>query len=220
LTKRLEQGASKQKVIRKVAIRVITLLVLGIIYNGGLSFEGVRFASVLGQIGIAYMIASLIFVYSKGIKQQLFWMAGILAGYSALQLLFPVSGFGRGVLTPEGSINSWIDQMLIPGKLYRPTYDPEGILCSLSASFLTLTGVVTGGILRSKAYSGNKKTLILVISGAVFLLVAILLSSFYPIIKRLWTSTFNLACATANSLSSTSNLLALSLAGFFPSSFE
>jgi len=60
LSRKLEQGVSKQKVIRKVAIRVVTLLVLGIIYNGGLSFESVRFASVLGQIGIAYLIASLI----------------------------------------------------------------------------------------------------------------------------------------------------------------
>ncbi len=193
LTRKLEQGASKQKVIRKVVIRVITLLVLGIIYNGGLSFESVRFASVLGQIGIAYMIASLIFVYSKGIKQQLFWMGGILAGYSALQFLFPVPGHGMGVLTAEGSINSWIDQAILPGRLYGHTYDPEGPLCCLSASFVTLSGVVAGGILRSKIYSGNKKALILVISGALFLLVAILLSPVYPIIKRIWTATFDLA---------------------------
>ena len=194
LSRKLEQGASRQVIIRKVAIRVIILIILGIIYNGGLSFEKVRFASVLGQIGIAYMIASLIFLYTKNIKQQLYWMAGILVGYSALQLIVPVPGSAMGVLTAEGSINSWIDRMLIPGTLYRGgPYDPEGILSSISASFMTLTGVVTGGLFRSKNYSGNKKTLILIISGVVLLLAGILLSSFYPIIKRIWTSTFNMA---------------------------
>jgi len=85
--------------------------------------------------------------------------------------------------------------MLLPGRLHSTTYDPEGILCTISASFMTLSGVVTGEILSMKRYSGNKKTIILTIAGIVLLITGIILSSFYPLIKRIWTSTYNLAAS-------------------------
>jgi predicted acyltransferase len=192
LGRKLELGTSNREILVKVLRRTLLLIVLGIVYNGGLSFEQVRFASVLGQIGIAYFIAAMIFLYARKVTSQVAWLVGILLGYSAIQFLVPVPGIGMGVLTPEGSVNSWIDQLLLPGRLHGGTYDPEGILCTLSASAITLTGTLAGRVLQRDVWSGNKKALILALSGVGFLLLGLSFSPVYPIVKRIWTTTFNL----------------------------
>ncbi len=96
------------------------------------------------------------------------------------------------VINPDGSVNSWLDQLILPGRLYKPTFDPEGVLCSISAIAITLTGAITGNFLRNENYTGNKKTMIIAFTGVVFLIFGFLLSPFYPIIKKAWTTTFNL----------------------------
>ena len=193
LTRKLESGTPKRDLIRKVIKRAAILIVLGVIYNKGLSFENVRFASVLGQIGVAYLIGSLIVLHTKGIKSQLIWFAGIIFGYAAVQLLVPVPGHGMGNLTAEGSVNSWIDQLVLPGRLHGQVYDPEGILCAISASAMTLLGAITGEFIRSNKHSGNRNASILFAAGAILLLVGFAVSPVYPIVKKIWTSSFNLA---------------------------
>ena len=128
-----EQGVPRSSLTKKVFKRAIILVVLGMFYNGVFrnGFEDPRFASVLGQIGLAYLFASLIVLYTKSFRQRLYWLAGILIGYSLIQLLVPVPGFGAGVLTPEGCINGYIDRLFLPGKLHGGLYDPEGC-CALS----------------------------------------------------------------------------------------
>jgi predicted acyltransferase len=193
LKRKLENGTPKKELIHKVVKRAVILIVLGVVYNGGLSFTEVRFASVLGQIGIAYLIAAVIVLNTKNIKNQIIWVFGVMLGYSVIQLLISVPNFGIGNLTAEGSVNAWIDQMILPGRMHRPSYDPEGILCTLSASVMTLTGAIAGGFIRSNKYSGNKNAQIIVASGVLFLVVGLLISPYYPIVKRIWTTPFNLA---------------------------
>ncbi|MBT3384830.1 MAG: DUF5009 domain-containing protein [Prolixibacteraceae bacterium] len=191
---KLEKNVPKTKLFWKVFKRMTILILLGILYNGTFrrGFDGGRVASVLGQIGIAYFFASLIVIYFKSFRSRLIWLGGILFVYGLVQLLVPVPGFGAGVLTPEGSINGFIDQLLLPGRLHGGTFDPEGILCSLSATGIALMGTVAGNILRKKRTSDWQKIGYLVFSGVVSILLALILSPFYPIIKSVWTSTFNL----------------------------
>ncbi len=137
---------------------MIILVILGIIFNGTLrdGFANARYASVLGQIGIAYFIASMILIHTHSFKARLFWLVGILAGYAALQLWVPVPGHGAGVLTPEGCINSYIDRNFLPGRMGQGTFDALGLLCILSASAVTLMGSFAGQILIKKEY-GNQE---------------------------------------------------------------
>ncbi|MDI9605707.1 MAG: DUF5009 domain-containing protein [Bacteroidota bacterium] len=202
ITKR-ERGVPRSSLTKKVFKRAIILVVLGMFYNGVFQngFENPRFASVLGQIGLAYLFASLIVLYTKSFRQRLYWLAGILVGYSLLQLLVPVPGFGAGVLTPEGCINGYIDRLLLPGRLYGGVYDPEGLLCVVSATGITLMGTFAGNILRDRKTTETKKVLKLLAIGAVTVLVALLLSLFYPIIKKCWTTTFNLLAGGISFLS-------------------
>ncbi len=79
----LEEGKSKSKVVLKVIKRGLILVLLGIVANNGLQIKPlpeIRFASVLGRIGIAYMIANIIYLYSS-YRTQIIWFASLLIGY-------------------------------------------------------------------------------------------------------------------------------------------
>ncbi len=191
---KLQKNVSKKKLLGKVFKRLVLLFVLGLLYNGAFQngFANARIASVLAQIGVGYFFASLIVIYFESFRSRIIWVVGILVGYGVLQLLVPVPGFGAGVLDKTGSINSYIDQLFLPGRLYETTYDPEGILCSLSATGITLLGTIAGNILRRKKTTDWQKIGYLVATGVGLIILALLFSSFYPIIKRVWTSTFNM----------------------------
>ena len=191
---KLQKGVPVKKLLLKIIRRVIVLIILGLIYNGLLKFDfdNLRFASVLGQIGIAYGIAAVIVLFSQKITTPLYWCIGILLTYAAVQLFVPVPGCGAGVLTPHGCINGYIDRMILPGKLYGKVFDPEGLLCIVSASVIVLFGVQAGFLLRSEKFNGYHKTAILACAGVCLIILSVVLSPIYPCIKAAWTSTFNL----------------------------
>ncbi len=190
---KLDKSVPRKKLLGKAFKRMVILIVLGILYNGTFKngLAGGRFPSVLGQIGVGYFFAALIYIYFPTIKNRIIWLAGILVGFGVIQLLIPVPGVGAGVLTPEGCINGYIDRMLLSGHIYRESFDPEGILCSLSATGVTLMGTFAGSILKTKKSDWQKIGQMSAI-GAGFVVLALAVSTFYPIIKSCWTSTFNM----------------------------
>jgi predicted acyltransferase len=201
---RLEKGSSKKEVVLKTAKRMLILILLGIIFNGILrnGFSNARYASVLGQIGISYFIASVIIIYTKLLRTQLFWLCGLLVSYAVVQMMIPVPGIGAGILTPTGCINGYIDQLLLPGRLaYGPNaemvsgngvFDALGLLCIISATGVTLMGYFAGRIILQKDSLPQKKFLILVAIGTGLILLSLCISPFYPIVKKCWTSTYNM----------------------------
>ena len=197
ITSKQEKGIIRTVLIRKITRRMLLLVAFGLVYNGVLQngFPGMRAASVLAQIGISYFFASLIVLYTSSVRARIFWLVSILGGISILQLLVPVPGFGSGVITPEGSINAWIDQHLLPGKLLYGTYDPEGILCIVSATSVTLMGAIAGHILRNKNTAASRKAGLLLLSGVVLVTLALAMSPAYPVIKKIWTVPFNMLTA-------------------------
>lgn len=194
IVSKLEKHVSKSELAKKAVKRGFILVILGLVYNGVFTngFENPRTASVLAQIGLAYMFAALIVIYSKTFRSTLYWLGGILFGVGILQLLVPVPGIGAGVLTPEGCINGYIDRMFLPGRLYGGTFDPEGLLCIVSAITVTLMGSVAGHFLRDKKTTDQQKIKTLSIIGVSAIALALLFSTFYPIIKACWTGSFNL----------------------------
>jgi len=180
------------------------LISLGIIFNGILrnGFSNARYASVLGQIGISYFIASLIVIYNKSVKTQLFWLCGLLVGYAVVQLLIPVPGIGAGILTPSGCMNGYVDRLFWPGRMAygadaeliagNGVFDALGLLCIISATGVTLMGYFAGRILLQNDSAPKKKLRILVAIGVGLIVLSLCISPFYPIIKKCWTTTYNL----------------------------
>ena len=111
----LADGKTKQQVMLRVIKRGLILVLLGLIYNNGLQIRplaDIRFSSVLGRIGIAYMLANIIYIYAKE-KMQIIWFAGLLIGYWLILKLTSAPGFPLGDLTMEGNFASYVDRTIL-----------------------------------------------------------------------------------------------------------
>ena len=192
---RLERGDPAWKIAWKILSRTALLVLLGMIYNGLLSGNPAqpRLASVLGQIGIAWGIAATLYMMVQRVRTRLSILLGLLLLVTVLQLWVPVPGHGAGELTPDGAINCWLDRQCLPGRLYGKTFDPEGLLCILSASAVTIAGTLVGDPLRvGGACSWQRAGLQLLVGAGIAGLGWLCWHFGYPPVKALWTATFDL----------------------------
>lgn len=174
-------------ILFKLWKRAAILILAGLLVNGALSWTvDMRCASVLGLIGLACAISGTCVI----LLQQTRYIA---AAAISLAGLVTVLQFTGGDFTPAGSVNAWIDSRWCPGKLIDGTYDPEGLLCIISASALCLCGCLTGKFLQLQQFSTLKRALLMLAVGAGLFCTALLLDSSYPIIKKIWTGSFILA---------------------------
>lgn len=174
--------------------RTLILIFLGMVVNGLFKWEGyenTRFASVLGRIALSTFLAALIYL-NFSLRKQLVWLLGILLGYYIIMIAIPVPGFGNGILTPEGNLAAYVDRLLLPGKLHRAVYDPEGLLSTIPAIATALLGVFTGTFLNTKSnrLSLVRKAFYLLIAGIILVSLGLLWNLVFPVNKNMWTSSF------------------------------
>ena len=195
--KQLAKGKNRTDLLKRVIKRGIILVLLGIIYNNGLeikSIEEIRFGSVLGRIGLAYMFANIIYLYANQ-RNQILWFFSLLIGFWGLIIFFSAPGFLAGDLSIEGNIVSYLDRMIMPGKLFLGIHDPEGLFSTIPAISTALLGIYTGNILINTAVNKRKQTTFKLITISFLLIIAAQIwNLFFPINKNLWTSSFVLQC--------------------------
>jgi predicted acyltransferase len=109
--------------------------------------------------------------------------------YWLVMALVPAPGGAAGDLTPEGNVGAWLDRTILGGHLWRPRWDPEGLLSTLPAISTALLGVVAGLWLGSAA-PPHRKAAGLLIAGAASVALAYAWHPIFPINKNLWTSSF------------------------------
>jgi predicted acyltransferase len=198
--KQLEQGVNKsvtkKNIYRSLIKRTIILILLGMVVNGALQLQGyenTRFASVLARIALSCFFAALIYL-NASLRNQIIWFVVLLIGYWAIMMLVPVPGYGAGVLTPDGNLEAYIDRILLPGKLHRKVYDPEGLLSTLPAIASALLGVFAGQFLRwsQQQWNPRKIAISLFTAGIILIATGWLWGFVFPINKNLWTSSFAL----------------------------
>jgi len=188
----LERGTDKQKLLYRAIRRGLILFVLGLIYNNHLQIKPlaeIRFGSVLGRIGIAYMFANIIYLYTKQ-RGQIIWFGSLLIGYWLLLKFASAPGYPPGDLTMEGNFASYIDRCIMPGKLYLGIHDPEGLCSTVPAIGTALLGIFAGNLLRNSPMPQQKKVARLLIGGVAAILLSLLWNFDFPINKNLWTSSF------------------------------
>jgi predicted acyltransferase len=183
-------GKSDRQIYLKIVRRGIVLVLLGFVYNGLFRFDfaTMRYASVLGRIGLAWMFAALLYK-SFGTKVCIAIAAAILVGYWLLMWL------ATGSATPysfDDNLVGAIDRILLPGRLHERTFDPEGLFSTLPAIVTALLGMFTGQFVRQPAerFSGTKKTVYMIAAAALLLVAGCVWSYWFPLNKKLWTSTF------------------------------
>lgn len=193
-TKQVDAGASRARIYRKVFVRALVLFLLGIVYNGCLSrpLSEWRFASVLARIGFAWMFAAIIYMNTRRNSTRLAIMAAILVGYWAALRFIPVPDIpvGAGPFSFEGNLCAYVDRLVLPGRLYDGTMDPEGVLGVIPAVVTAMLGMLAGQFVRREGMSGGRKVLLMFAAAAVLLAIGLVWSRWFPINKKLWSSTF------------------------------
>ena len=181
---------------RGLVIRAVILFAIGVLYSGGISrgLDGVRWLGVLQRIALASLGAGLLSLW-LGARSLAATCVALLLGYWALLAFVPAPGRIPGDLREGHNIVNWFDAQYLPGRKYDGDHDPEGILSTLPAIANCLLGVLAGIFLRSTRTEGSRKSLLLVAGGAALLALGLLWSVPFPMIKKLWTSSFVLfAC--------------------------
>ncbi len=154
--------------------------------------QNVRFPSVLGRIAIAWFLAMAISLWFAH-RGRIVCIVGLLLGYWAAMKLIPLPGHVAGDLTQGNNLCDYIDQLLLPGRLYRGNHDPEGLFSTIPAIATALLGVTAGDFIRCNSWSATIKACVLVAAGAVFLGIAWSWNHVLPVNKNLWSSSFVIA---------------------------
>jgi predicted acyltransferase len=188
---RIVAADGRSAALRRVFRRGLLLYVLGLFYYGG--FDGplahIRLMGVLQRLGLCYLFASLLFIYLRP-RALIVVFIGILVGYWALLEFVPVPGWGAGDFTEGHNLTNWIDQHFLPGRKWDGDHDPEGLLSTIPAVATCLLGVFAGLLLRDPAHKPERKAALLAAAGAALVALGLLWGVEFPIIKKIWTSSY------------------------------
>lgn len=192
--KQVANGSSRGRIYFKIIKRAVLLILLGLVYNGlfKLDFEHLRFFSVLGRIGLAWMLAAILFINTKPLTRGIICVV-ILVGYWLLLKIPAPDVIGADPLSRDGNIVGYIDRTLFKeGHIYYGNFDPEGLLSALPAVVTALLGMFAGELVRlpDEKVSGNRKSLYMAIAAVVMLGIGLLWNKVFPCNKALWNSTF------------------------------
>ncbi len=183
-------------VYSKITIRSLKLIALGLILAGFLlefpffkSISNLRFPGVLQRIGLVFFIAALLFLQSNW-KTLLVTFIFILIGYWLLMTQIPING-EMPLLTKESNLAAYLDlKILTQNHIWKPEYDPEGLLSTIPAIATAIMGMFLGLVLKSRNLSKKKQLIYIVLIGVISLIVGSLWGKYFPINKALWTSSY------------------------------
>jgi predicted acyltransferase len=190
MSDRVARAGSKKKIYLRIVRRTLILFGLGLFLNGFPFFDlaTYRIPGVLQRIALCYFFAAIIFM-KLGVKGQAVAATALLAIYWLLMKLVPVPGYGAGVLEMDGNLAAYIDNLLMPGHLWKPTWDPEGLLSTIPAIATTILGMLCGYWLKTDR-DAVKKIQGLLAAGVIGVALGQLMNLWFPINKNLWTSSY------------------------------
>jgi Uncharacterized conserved protein len=194
LRRKVERGVPKTKVYLHVISRSVIIFLTGLFLNGFPDFNlaTIRIPGVLQRIAVVYLISGII-VLSGNIIAEAATAVSILVLYFILMKFVKVPGYGAGILQTDGNLVQYIDLKLLKGHLYTKTFDPEGILSTVSSISTILFGAICGELLISQKLGKSdwtKRVAVLIAAGVIFMLAGSFVSRWFPINKKLWSSSY------------------------------
>ena len=189
--KQLEKGLSRRQIAVKSVWRALKIIGIGLALRFLPTFDFSRFElpGVLQRIALVFLACAFLFLYTEW-RTQLLVGAGILIAYWIAMMYIPVPGFGAGVLEPGKNLANWLDGMVIPSNLLnKKGYDSEGILSTFPAIVTGISGLLAGKLLGQKS---DKMKIVqrLFVSGVILILLGYTFGAFFPVIKKIWTSSY------------------------------
>jgi predicted acyltransferase len=195
LAKRVERGDDRTRLLMHIVKRSALIFLIGLFLNGFPYFElsHIRIPGVLQRIALCYLIAGIVFLYARSTGARASITAGLLVVYWVLMKSAAVPGCGAGSFEMDCNLAKWIDGLLLTGHMWgvSKTWDPEGLLSTLPAIANTMFGIFAGQILATRRQPAEKSTWMF-FGGNVLMFAGLMLSTWMPINKQLWTVPFAL----------------------------
>lgn len=195
-TRRLNDGATRGDLVRKVLARSAIIFVLGLLLNGFPFDEPLstwRIPGVLQRIGLCYLLAGLTVVLGGRNRNRWLVVGGFLLLYEFLMRWALVSGWGAGSFALANNFVRWVDLSVL-GESHMFTvrglaFDPDGLVSTLPAAVTTLAGYFAGEFIRGPGGLPEKLRRLGIVGGGVAAL-GLLLCPLEPVNKQLWTVSY------------------------------
>jgi len=177
---------------RTLRLFVIGFLLSNLYWFADFDIGAWRFWGVLQRIALVYGACALLFL-TLSWRVRLLLIAAVLLLYWPVALLPALDGLPNDILLRGHNFVASVDRVLLGagGHNYvtgAEGYDPEGLLGTLPAIAHGLIGVAIGEFLIARR--GRGTMLPLALAGAAMLVVGIVWSLAFPIIKDIWSSSF------------------------------
>jgi predicted acyltransferase len=210
---RLARGVTRASLFAHTVRRAVIIFLLGLVVNSAPFFRlsTMRYYGVLPRIALCYLVVATLYIWIRrpagsAAGQPTVWdkvglLVACLVGYWILMRFVSVPGFGMPgrdvpLLDHDGNIVAWLDRQIFSAKhLYEGTRDPEGLLSTIPALGTALIGVLAGLFLRSSTVSDSRKALGLAAAGVSGVVLGLIWNPWFPLNKKLWTSSFVLYAA-------------------------
>jgi predicted acyltransferase len=194
------------------------------------AWPDVALAGVLQRIAACYLLTAVIYCLVRSEWGLIAVAAALLAGYWALLTFVPfpdidlldvkaVKALGdsigsqaphdiaaavstqiHGVYEEGRNLTNYLDFLYLPGRKSQTYYINEGLLSTLPSVALPLLGAVAGKWLKNDRLAASRKLAHLVVLGLVCACLGLGWSHQFPLIKRIWTSSFVLVAAGTSAL--------------------
>ncbi len=205
--------------MKRIARRSVLLFIVALIYSGGFSspWPDIRLMGVLNRIALCYFFGGILFCFCN-VRVLAAIAVSILLGYWALLAFVPFpdvrlhpdtdqiitrdnaaklsqinldsTNMIHGTYLQGVNLTDYLDQKYLPGRKYDGTYDPEGFLSTLPAIASCLLVIFAGLLLSNVQIPEMKKVYCLLGFGATAVLLGFLWGTQFPVIKKIWTSSF------------------------------
>jgi predicted acyltransferase len=177
-------------------------------------------SGVLAMIAVCYVPAALIYCFFAGrVKIIAAITVALLLGYWALLALVPFPDFHldqktiaalaaqagstspaavsavvprrvSGVFEEGRNLSNYLDYRFIPGGMPNRYYENQGLLSPLCAVTICLGGIFAGRLLKNGRIEPRRKVVWLAGAGIAAVALGCLWGLEFPLVKRLWTSSF------------------------------
>ena len=212
------RGAAVRRVVRRSVILV--LLGIFFYGGLSTAWPDIRLMGVLQRIGLCYFFAGLIYIaFHRRPAVMVAICAALLLGYWAALTWVPFPDIRleranlerisreigsadpaaltaaatetvRGVYQKGYNLSDYLDFRYLPGRKWDAYFDPEGILSTLPAIATCLLGVFAGLLVRSTSVTDGGKVKWLLIAGLAGLVAGYAWGLQFPVVKKIWTSSF------------------------------
>ncbi len=207
------------------------------------SLGGMRYVGVLPRISIVFFVCALIFLHTTWKHQVWiasliligYWLAMALAPVpvddvirSALATgqveyseglldIGPIREIGSGFIAanyePGVNITAWLDRLLVPGRFWQVTWDPEGLMSTFPAIVTGMIGMLVGKLILAIQEPYKKLAWIFFVGFSLYLLGGAW-GWFMPLNKNLWTSSYTLWTAGMCTMGLAACILVVDILGY------